>query len=418
MSDFLSTPGAARAASRRAYLVLGTSILALGLWLFAVGVAHADDRFGPPWQSRVTADQTTVYSQPDRSSQPVGPLGKGAIVVVLGNGLGANGDWTQIVDGFVLSADLTELTDEWVGEVTADSVNVYARPDPRSGIRRTAKKGDLLRVTGVSAGLDGNTNIWWATTEGYVGIQTIKYATSDWARGWALPEAGEAVNGWWGAVKSEAYVRAGPTTAAPIVGTFAGGERVKVLSVEQGEAVNGSSIWYRIDGGRYAGGRVHSSLIARIAPPRANTATPPDRVSSYIVVDRATSSLTFVQDGKPVFVTYVSLGLAGVATPTGVYSTLGKFRSDRMTSRSVPNATHSYDLPNVPFTQYYRDGGYGIHGTYWHDLFGTRESQGCINLTWTDSAYLFLLTQPFVWAGLDDRWQDASDPATPVVILD
>ena len=60
-------------------------------------------------------------------------------------------------------------------------------------------------------------------------------------------------------------------------------------------------------------------------------------------------------------------------------------------SASVADADHAYHLPNVPFVQYYREGGYAIHRTYWHDHFGLVESQGCINLTWTDSAYLFTL---------------------------
>src|SRR5439155_3202591 len=91
--------------------------------------------------------------------------------------------------------------------------------------------------------------------------------------------------------------------------------------------------------------------------PRPNT-TPPladAPPGPWIVVDRAATSLTFVKDGKPQFVTYVSLGRAGVDTPTGQYSTFGKYKADDMTSTSVANADHTYDLPNVPFTQYYRE---------------------------------------------------------------
>jgi hypothetical protein len=67
-----------------------------------------------------------------------------------------------------------------------------------------------------------------------------------------------------------------------------------------------------------------------------------------------------------------------------------------MNSATVADAQHEYYLPNVPFVQYYRDGGYAIHGTYWHDHFGGVESQGCINVTWTDGAYLFSQTKPQV----------------------
>jgi len=96
---------------------------------------------------------------------------------------------------------------------------------------------------------------------------------------------------------------------------------------------------------------------------------------------------------------------------------LGKYRFDNMSSATVQDADRAYHLPNVPWVEYYRDGGYAIHGTYWHDHFGRVESQGCINLTWSDSAYLFDLTQPEVQPDLLARWA-INVPATPVLIVD
>ena len=187
------------------------------------------------------------------------------------------------------------------------------------------------------------------------------------------------------------------------------------------DSVGGNSTWYRIDGGRYAGARVHSSLISRMPAPPAMTSVPrpPDApVGAWIVVDRKTSTLTYLNpDGQPQLSTYVSLGRAGVETPDGDYSTMGKYRFDNMSSASVQNADHEYHLPNVPFTEYYRDGGYAIHSTYWHDHFGAVESQGCINLTWSDGAYLFGLTQPQVPADDVAKWATGSAPSTPVVIV-
>jgi hypothetical protein len=39
-----------------------------------------------------------------------------------------------------------------------------------------------------------------------------------------------------------------------------------------------------------------------------------------------------------------------------------------------------------------------------------------VNLTWTDAAYLFPLTQPDVPEGVDVRWA-GKDQATPVLIV-
>jgi lipoprotein-anchoring transpeptidase ErfK/SrfK len=99
-----------------------------------------------------------------------------------------------------------------------------------------------------------------------------------------------------------------------------------------------------------------------------------------------------------------------------VYSTWGKYRADPMTSTSLADPGGYYYLPNVPDTQYYKDGGYAIHGTYWHDLFGTDQSHGCINVTWTDGAYLFDQTRPEVPP--DQLSASDTQQATAVLILD
>ena len=393
--------------------------LAVGLWFLAGGVARAD-RFGPPWQSRISVDQTVVYSRPDRTSTPVGPLPRGAIVVVFHEAEGADGaKWTEIPDGYLLSVDLEELREPWIAEIAVPSASVYAKPFTASGVRRTARAGDLLRVTGVSPALEGDTGWWWSTTDGYLRPGTIRTATGDQARGWTLPDPAAAEGGWWGAIRSSANVRAGSSTESAVVGQFAGGERVKVLAEEEGQDVRGNSTWYRIDGGRYAGAWVHSSLVRRIAEPRPTVVQPArgGQDGPWMVVNRATSVLTLVRDGQPVFATYVSLGKTGVATPAGTYSILGKFRADDMSSTTVKDPTGPYDLPNVPFTQYYLDGGYAIHGTYWHDGFGTPGSQGCINLSWADAAYLFSQTKPTVPQDENERWESADPPATRVVIV-
>ena len=99
-----------------------------------------------------------------------------------------------------------------------------------------------MRVTGVSPGVDGDTNLWWATTDGYIGLHSIKATDNPAAQHWTLPAADDATHGWWGIARS-ANVRAAPSSDAPVVGEFSGGEHVKVLSEEQGDAVGGNDTW-------------------------------------------------------------------------------------------------------------------------------------------------------------------------------
>jgi lipoprotein-anchoring transpeptidase ErfK/SrfK len=77
----------------------------------------------------------------------------------------------------------------------------------------------------------------------------------------------------------------------------------------------------------------------------------------------------------------VSTGVAETPTVTGSYKIWTKVRIQDM---SGPG----YYLPNVPYVMYfYKD--YGLHGTYWHNNFGTPMSRGCVNLTVEDAAWLF-----------------------------
>ncbi|MEO0596383.1 MAG: L,D-transpeptidase, partial [Chloroflexota bacterium] len=43
---------------------------------------------------------------------------------------------------------------------------------------------------------------------------------------------------------------------------------------------------------------------------------------------------------------------------------------------------------DVPWTMFF-DGDIGLHGTYWHDGFGYRQSHGCVNMSILDAHWLF-----------------------------
>lgn len=55
----------------------------------------------------------------------------------------------------------------------------------------------------------------------------------------------------------------------------------------------------------------------------------------------------------------------------------------------------TYQLRDVPYIQYF-ESGYALHVAYWHDVFGTPRSHGCINLSPVDGHRLFLWTEPAV----------------------
>jgi lipoprotein-anchoring transpeptidase ErfK/SrfK len=77
----------------------------------------------------------------------------------------------------------------------------------------------------------------------------------------------------------------------------------------------------------------------------------------------------------------VSTGTWIHPTVTGTYRIYVKYRYADM-------AGPGYYLPDVPNVMYFYE-DYGLHGTYWHNNFGTPMSHGCINFTIPDSAWLY-----------------------------
>ncbi|MGD2178875.1 MAG: LysM peptidoglycan-binding domain-containing protein [Anaerolineae bacterium] len=101
----------------------------------------------------------------------------------------------------------------------------------------------------------------------------------------------------------------------------------------------------------------------------------------WIDVNLSTQTLTAYEGNRPVHTVPVSTGLPRTPTPVGQFHIWIKLRFDDM-------AGPGYTLPNVPYVMYfYRD--YGLHGTYWHNNFGTPMSHGCVNLSNADAGWLF-----------------------------
>ena len=77
----------------------------------------------------------------------------------------------------------------------------------------------------------------------------------------------------------------------------------------------------------------------------------------------------------------VSTGLDITPTVTGTYYVWIKLRYDDMVGPG-------YNLPDVPYVMYFYK-GYGIHGTYWHNNFGTPMSYGCVNMETSEAEWLY-----------------------------
>lgn len=112
----------------------------------------------------------------------------------------------------------------------------------------------------------------------------------------------------------------------------------------------------------------------------------------WIDVDLTAQRLVAHQGSRVVFDFPVSTGMPWTPTVTGEFYIWAKVRSQRMTGGSV-EAGNFYDLPNVPFVQYFYK-GYGIHGAYWHANWGHPISHGCVNMKIPDAQALYYWTNP------------------------
>jgi len=99
------------------------------------------------------------------------------------------------------------------------------------------------------------------------------------------------------------------------------------------------------------------------------------------VVDLSEQMLYAYEGDTMVRSTLVSTGLPQWPTVTGTYYIYLKYRSQRMRGPG-------YDLPNVPYVMYFYK-GYGLHGTYWHNNFGSPMSHGCVNMPTSEAEWAF-----------------------------
>ncbi len=104
----------------------------------------------------------------------------------------------------------------------------------------------------------------------------------------------------------------------------------------------------------------------------------------WIDVDLSAQRVVAYQGSTPIRSFIVSTGTRYHPTLTGQFHVYIKLIS-------TPMRGPGYYLPNVPYTMYYYQ-GYALHGTYWHNNFGTPMSHGCINLRTPDAEWLYNFT--------------------------
>jgi hypothetical protein len=183
----------------------------------------------------------------------------------------------------------------------------------------------------------------------------------------------------------ELAIRSAPRADAPVVGTTWRRHPVPLRGIAQGDTVGGSPIWYELGPGRY----VPSVHVEPLVP------QPPPKIYSGRWVDVSLSTFYAVAyDGhRPVYAAIITAGRGG-RTPTGEFKVFYRVRNETMDAATVgiPRGSPGYYyLENVQFTQYFKTGGYALHGNYWTppSQFGGFTSNGCVGLQNPDAEWFW-----------------------------
>lgn len=139
----------------------------------------------------------------------------------------------------------------------------------------------------------------------------------------------------------------------------------------------------------------------------------------YIEVDLSEQTLR-AWDGDSLFMeTLVSTGLPWWPTPTGEFRIWVKLRATRMEGGE---GRYYYNLPNVPYVMYFENEdvpgwrGYGLHGAYWHNEFGTERSHGCVNLPIDAAQKLYFWVTPNLPDGKTSVFSSPENIGTRIII--
>ena len=139
----------------------------------------------------------------------------------------------------------------------------------------------------------------------------------------------------------------------------------------------------------------------------------PTSTERWIQVDLSEQMVVAYEGTTPVRAFVVSTGVGNTPTVQGTFRIWAKIAMQDMRGGSRAAGTYYY-LEDVQNVQYFHR-GYGFHGTYWHDNFGSPMSRGCVNLTNEDAKWLFDWTSPAVY---DDDWlfSNNANPGTLVMV--
>lgn len=180
-------------------------------------------------------------------------------------------------------------------------------------------------------------------------------------------------------------IRSGPSLDAGVVRTTYSRHTVEVSNVVTGDPVNGDDRWFQIGTEQFAS----AAFLEPFVPPDF----PEAYAGRWLDVNLTGFYAVAYEWDVPKYAAIITAG-RGDRTPKGVFEVLYRVRNETMDSATVgipEGDPEYYYLENVEFTQYFKWGGYAVHGNYWTNTpdFGRFSSNGCVGLMNRDAAWFW-----------------------------
>ncbi len=289
------------------------------------------------------------------------------------------------------------LTGVPLGRVTESRIRLYSRPNPEGKDIALKYRDDVVAVVRevVGKGFYPHNHVWFETPEGYAyssWVQPVRFAPNEPLP--AVPPEGMYVE----ASVPFTDAHAQPDLQSPVLYRL---YYSTTYQVSRREVAADGSVWYRLNDENVVKMYGQAEHFRRIAPEEFALLSP-GVSDKLIVVTLSEQSLSAYEKKAEVFRARISSGrnyfgpdgtTVGSLTPPGEHPLWQKRASRHMTGGTRDNG---YDLPGVPWVSYFSGNGAALHGTYWHNDYGTPKSAGCLNLRPQDAKWLFRWTLPEV----------------------
>jgi hypothetical protein len=287
----------------------------------------------------------------------------------------------------------------WYGRL-ADNANVYAEPSRSAPIVRNVGDGYLFATVNSWAD-NGAGETWYNINYGeYVHEDDINLVDQSEFRGVEISSQPERPFGWVVADFFPSTEPDGePDESLPRV--------LRYTFVEIYDAVLGEDdwLWYDIGNGRWVKQTFFSIIDVNPRPEGVG------EDEYWVEVDLYEQTFAAYEGDQMVYATLISSGLSRWPTREGIYQVEDENRFREYKMSGAEGRIDYYFLEDVPYIMYFdMFNGIALHGTYWHDRFGYKQSHGCVNMSILDAEWTFNWSAEGpnnLWV-----WVHTSDPLT------